>query len=173
MYTEERVFERLAELCNHSTVIVGVGNTLKGDDGAGPRVCRRLMGKVAAVLIDAGTTPENYIHKIRDHAPHCLLIIDAVDFGAAAGTIAAFTPKEMNSVISSTHALSPRLFVDTVCRDAGTAAYFIGIQPAQTELGCAMSPQVSEAVYRLVRMLTAAFKKGDSLLFVTSHRQQM
>ena len=169
MYTEDGLLEGLTKLCNHRTIIVGVGNTLKGDDGAGSLVCRQLVGKVTVGLIDASSTPENYIQQIRDHTPQCLLIIDAIDFGAVVGAIASFEPEEMSPAITSTHGLSPRLFVDAVCRDIGTVAYFIGIQPAQTELGHCMSPEVSEAVHRLVRILTVAFgKAADTAMSVKS-----
>ncbi len=56
--------EQLNKLRNSATVIIGIGNTLKGDDGAGPLVCEQLSGKVCAELIDAGTVPENYIQTI-------------------------------------------------------------------------------------------------------------
>ena len=34
--------ERLQKLRGSSVLIVGIGNSLKGDDGAGPVVCERL-----------------------------------------------------------------------------------------------------------------------------------
>ena len=65
MGTDEQLFEQLNKLRDSATVIVGIGNTLKGDDGAGPLVCQQLRrAKVCAGLIDAGTVPENYIQPI-------------------------------------------------------------------------------------------------------------
>ena len=149
--------EQLNKLRNSSTVIVGIGNTLKGDDGAGPLVCEQLSGKVCAELIDAGTVPENYIQTIIKKAPQNLLIIDAIDFGASAGTINIFKPEQSNSLVLSTHTLSPRLFVDMVCQEIKVDVYFVGIQPAQIQLGQPQSAQVSQAIQWLVGALTEIF----------------
>ena len=150
-------FEQLNKLRDSATVIVGIGNTLKGDDGAGPLVCEQLSGKVCAELIDAGTVPENYIQTIIKKAPQNLLIIDAIDFGASAGTINIFKPEQLNSLVLSTHTLSPRLFVDMVCREIKVDVYFVGIQPAQIQLGQPQSAQVSQAIQWLVGALTEIF----------------
>ncbi|MHC4631705.1 MAG: hydrogenase 3 maturation endopeptidase HyCI [Planctomycetota bacterium] len=142
---------------NSATLIVGIGNVLKGDDGVGPLVCEQLTGKIRAELIDAGTVPENYIQPIIKKAPRNLLVIDAIDFGAPAGTIRIFEPEQLNSHAFSTHALSPRLFVDMVYQSIKVDIYFIGIQPAQTQLGESVSPQASQAVQQLSQTLVELF----------------
>ena len=161
MGTDQQLFERLNKLRDSATVIVGIGNILKGDDGAGPLVCEQLAGKVCAELIDAGTVPENYIQPIIKKAPQNLLIIDAIDFGAPAGTINIFKPEQLNSSVFSTHTLSPRLLVDMVCKDIDVDVYFVGVQPAQTQLGQSISPEVDRAAQRLVRVLTEIFPLGE------------
>jgi len=157
MGADQQLFEKLNQLRNSATVIIGIGNTLKGDDGAGPLVCEQLSGKVCAELIDTGTVPENYIQTIIKKAPQNLLIIDAIDFGASAGTINIFKPEQLNSLVLSTHTLSPRLFVDMVCREIKVDVYFVGIQPAQIQLGQPQSAQVSQAIQWLVGALTEIF----------------
>jgi len=161
MGTDEQLLQQLNKLRGSTTVIVGIGNTLKGDDGAGPLVCQQLQhAGVCAELIDAGTVPENYIQPIIEKAPKNLLIIDAIDFGAPPGEIRIFKPEQLNSLVFSTHTLSPRLFVDMVCRDINVDAYFVGIQPAQTRLGQLVSTPVSRAIQRLIRTLTEVFQPG-------------
>ena len=157
MGADQQIFEQLNKLRDSAAVIVGIGNTLKGDDGAGPLVCKQLSGKVCAELIDTGTVPENYIQTIIKKAPQNLLIIDAIDFGASAGTINIFKPEQLNSLVLSTHTLSPRLFVDMVCREIKVDVYFVGIQPAQIQLGQPQSAQVSQAIQWLVGALTEIF----------------
>jgi hydrogenase 3 maturation protease len=153
----DRVVEKLRELRGYRTTIVGIGNTLKGDDGAGPLVCQQLCGKVCAGVMDVGTVPENYIQPIVESAPENLLIIDAIDFGASAGTIGIFKPEHLNSAIISTHTLSPRVFVNVICKETEADPYFVGIQPAQTQLGQSISPEVRQAVQWLVDVLTETF----------------
>jgi hydrogenase maturation protease HycI len=158
MDTNRQLFEQLNKLRDSATVIVGIGNILKGDDGAGPLACQQLRhAKICAELIDAGTVPENYIQLIINKAPQNLLIIDAMDFGASAGTINIFRPEQLNSFVISTHTLSPHLFVNIVCQNIKADVFFAGIQPAQTQLGQSISPQVSRAIQWLTRALAEIF----------------
>ena len=157
MVTDERLFQQLNKLRGTKTVIIGIGNTLKGDDGVGPLVCQQLKGKVCAELIDTGSVPENYIQPIIKKTPQNLLIIDAADFGASAGTINIFKPEQLNSFVFSTHTLSPHLFIDTLRQNIKVDVYLVGIQPAQTQLGQSVSGQVSQAVRRLERILIEIF----------------
>ena len=161
MSTEQSLLRQLNGLRNSETVIVGIGNILKGDDGAGPLVCEQLKrSNICAEVIDVGTVPENYIQQIIKKAPQNLLVVDAIDFGAPPGTIRMFEPEQLSSHVISTHSLSPRLFVDTVCRDISIDVYFIGIQPAQIQLGQSLSQQVSPAIKRLSQILADIFPPG-------------
>lgn len=157
MGINQLLFEKLNKLRDKTTVIVGIGNTLKGDDGAGPLICEQLRGKICAEVIDAGTVPENYIQTIINKAPQNLLIIDAIDFGAPAGTIKIFKPEQLDSFVLSTHTLSPRLFVDLVCKEIRVDVYFIGLQPAQMQLGQPQSEHVKESIQRLAGVLAEIF----------------
>ena len=161
MGTDQELFEQLNKLRDSATVIVGIGNTLKGDDGAGSLICQQLKGKIYAELIDAGTVPENYIQPIIKKAPQNLLIIDAIDFGAPAGTIRIFRPEQLDPSVISTHALSPRLFVSMIRQSIEVDVYFVGIQPAQIGLGQSISGQVSQAIRRLICILTEIFPPAN------------
>ena len=157
MGTNQQLLDKLNQLRDKVTLIVGIGNTLKGDDGAGPIVCEQLSGKICAEVIDAGTVPENYIQKIIKKAPQNLLIIDAIDFGATVGTIKIFKPEQLDSFVLSTHTLSPRFFVDLICKEIKVDVYFIGMQPAQMQLGQQQSEQVNQAIQWLTGTLIEIF----------------
>ena len=158
MSSEQTLLEQLNILRNSATLIIGIGNIIKGDDGAGPLVCQQLnLANINADLIDAGTVPENYIQTIIKKAPQNLLVIDAIDFKAAPGTIRIFKPDQLSSHVISTHSLSPRLFVDMMCQDASVDVSFIGIQPAQISLGQSISPEVNLAIQQLSEVLTQVF----------------
>jgi len=159
---DKQLFEQLSKFRGSKTLIIGVGNILKADDGAGPLVCEQFKdAKICADLIDAGTVPENYIQPIIKKAPQNLLVIDAIDFRAPPGTIRIFKPEQLNSHAISTHTLSPRLFVDMVCQNIKLDVYFIGIQPAQVQLGQSISPQVSQAIQQLSQVLSEVFTLGE------------
>ena len=146
MESNRQISKQLNRLRGSKTVLVGVGNTLKGDDGAGPLVCERLVGNVSAEVVDAGTVPENFIQPIIGKRPQSLLVIDAIDFAAAPGTISIFTPEQLDSTAFSTHTLSPRLFVDMIRRSISADVYFVGIQPLRMQLGQGVSAEVGEAI---------------------------
>jgi hydrogenase 3 maturation protease len=158
MGTGEQLLEQLNKLRGSKTVIVGIGNTLKGDDGVGPWICLQLQqAKTCVELIDAGTVPENHIQRIIKKSPQNLLVIDAVDFHAEPGTMEIFGTERLSSFVFSTHTLSPRLFIEMVSRDIKVDVYFVGIQPVHTQLGDSLSLQVCEVAKRLVRALVGIF----------------
>ena len=161
MSTEQSLLKQFNILRDSATVIVGIGNILKGDDGAGPLVCEQLKQEnICAEVIDAGTVPENYIQPIIKKAPQNLLVIDAIDFGDAPGTIRIFEPDQLSSHVISTHSLSPRLFVDMVCQNISIDVYFVGIQPAHLQLGQSISQQVSHAIEQFSQTLAEIFPPG-------------
>lgn len=130
---------------------------MKGDDGAGPLLCRQLMGKVSATVIDAGTVPENYVRPIINSGSRHLLIIDAADFAGVPGALRLFKPEEVASSAFSTHALSPRLFIDLLLAEMDIDIHLIGIQPAQTAFGEPVCPEVQESLDALSDLMVQLF----------------
>ena len=162
MGNEQSPLQQLNTLRGSDTIILGIGNELKADDGAGPLVCQKLKKiKISAEPIDAGTVPENYIQTIVKKAPQNLLVIDAIDFGDAPGTIKVFKPEQLSSHVISTHSLSPRLFIDMICQNISVDVYFIGIQPEQIQLGQPISDQVNLAIEKVSEVLTQIFGTAD------------
>ena len=43
---------------------MGIGNTLRSDDGVGSLLATRLQDKTPYIVYDAGSSPENYLGKI-------------------------------------------------------------------------------------------------------------
>ena len=157
MTTSDELLSKLSQFKDSNTIILGIGNTLKGDDGVGPIICQQLLDKISVEVIDAFTVPENYIGYITKKAPDNLIVIDAIVFDAQPGTIKIFKPDALNTISLSTHSVSPRLFVDMICQDADTKVYFIGIQPTDTSLGEPLSGPVKKAADLLVSVLTELF----------------
>lgn len=157
MTEDNQLFEQLSNLRNSKTIILGIGNTLKADDGVGPLICSKLDKKIRAEVIDAGTVPENYIQPIIKKTPQNLLIVDAIDFCDSPGKIQLFKPHQLDSLIVSTHTLSPRVFVDMMTQEIDMKVYFIGIQPFQTQIGCSLSAAVDKAAQQLISTLTKIF----------------
>lgn len=142
-------------------MILGIGNSLKGDDGLGPELCERLKGRISADVIDAGTVPENYIGQIVKKAPKTLIIVDAVDLGEQAGTVKLLRPEQLQKFALSTHCLSPHLFAQMLQSQIDVRLFFIAIQPAQIALGTGLSEPVRKAIESVVVLLEKTLGSND------------
>ena len=134
------------------TLIIGVGNILRQDDGIGPRIIEHLDnddldGK--ATLMNGGVDGLALIDYIKDYRN--AVIIDAVDMGLTAGEIMVFRPDEADLNVRwdslSTHGfglaevlhLSRELGVETNIK-------IVGIQPKETGFGEHLSKKVSDRI---------------------------
>ena len=87
------------------TLILGVGNPLRRDDGIGPAVIQLLAENRDGYqipsdieLVDGGTDGLGLIEYLKDYKK--VVIIDAVETGLAPGTISVFTPEEARKMAS-------------------------------------------------------------------------
>ncbi|MCX5753227.1 MAG: hydrogenase maturation protease, partial [Candidatus Krumholzibacteria bacterium] len=87
--------------------VVGVGNVLKGDDGAGPALVALLASRGATVpIVDASEVPENYGGWVAKQGLDVAVFVDAVDFGGAVGEWRVIPFEDLMHSASSTHRLS-------------------------------------------------------------------
>jgi hydrogenase 3 maturation protease len=140
-----------------STIVLGIGNPLGGDDAAGTHVVDMLnrrqqtaMGNSTSEImaIDTGPAPESYTSVIRRQRPDLLILIDAADMGLPPGALRTIAPDKINILSFSTHHIPVPTFVSYVKEFCGTVL-IIGVQPEQTETGA----RISKAVHRSVKKL--------------------
>jgi len=146
-----------------STIVLGIGNRLGGDDAAGPYVVdilnqgqKRAKGPpFIGIAVDAGTAPESYTSVIRQHRPDLLVLVDAADMGLPPGALRTI-PQEKISILSfSTHHMPLSMFISYVKEFCGKVL-LVGVQPEQTET----SRCISKAVRKSVKKLAEAILKG-------------
>ena len=152
-----QILEPVKNLNASKTVIFCIGNRLKGDDAAACFVCDLLKGKIKAEVIDAGSVPENFIGLIIKRAPQNVIIIDAVDFSASAGSVKLFSPQLAESFSISTHSVSLKLLCDCIRSEINCRFFLAGIQPAQTGLNNPLSVEVQTAVEKIADELIKIF----------------
>jgi len=138
--------DRLPEHLVGRVCVVGIGNRLAGDDGAGSAVAEALAGRVPGCVIDAGIAPENHVGPIVRDEPDTILLIDAVDFGGEPGSVRFIDVRSLAEAGLSTHAMSLRMFHDYLCARSPARALLLGIQPGQLRLGAALSEEVAGSV---------------------------
>ena len=143
------IYEKLKSELKGRVIFVGVGNVLKGDDGAGVVLVNMLKKKFkdAGSFLDCGIAPENYLEKLRDF--DCVVIFDALDFGGKTGEITILKPKELSEASVSTHNLSLKLFSRYLEED-GINVIIAGIQPANLRFAEGLSKVVSLSLKKFV-----------------------
>ncbi len=129
-------------------VLLCVGNSMMGDDGAGPLLAEMCAAqpKGAWVVIDGGSAPENDIVAIRELNPARLLIVDATDMGLNPGEIRIIDPDDIAEMfMMTTHNMPLNYLVDQLKDDVGEVI-FLGIQPDIIGFYYPMTQAIKEAV---------------------------
>jgi hydrogenase maturation protease len=135
-------------------LFAGVGNILKGDDGAGPRIASELaLLRKDLAVIDCGDTPENYIRELSSPHTGSIVFIDTTDMRAPAGTVRLFKSEQIEQQGASTHGMSLGMLANYIVTATGCPVYLLGIQPKRMRLGDHMTAEVQNAVKELVETL--------------------
>lgn len=150
-------------------IVLGLGNSLLGDDGAGVHVVERLRREgglpPGVELLDGGTL--NFTLLDRIESALVLVVVDASDLGQAPGTVSVFADDEMDAFLGSPAQRSVHdlnlgdLMRMCVLRDAlPERRFLVGIQPERIdwndEPGEAVGAGVEEACTRIRAMLEEA-----------------
>jgi hydrogenase maturation protease len=140
-----------------STLIVGVGNAFRSDDGAGPAAAKRLAAMLPAdirVIVKDGDVV-SLLEEWRD--AELVVLVDASCSGAAPGTIRRCDLREESlwaeGVRSSTHAFGVAQTVE-LARTMGRLPdrlLVFGIEGRDFSPGEGLSPEVDAAIEEVVR----------------------
>jgi hydrogenase 3 maturation protease len=143
--------------------VVGVGQALRGDDGAGPAVVARVRELLppdeALLLLDAAHAPENVLGRLIRFNPDVVLFIDAVRAGAPPGAVRWLAAGAAEAAGGSTHTLPLAMLAEFITAETGAAVYVIGIQPATTEFSAGLSPSVAVAVAGVANEIVAYWRR--------------
>ena len=155
--------------------IVGVGNLLLSDDGAGIHAIRSLRSDSRvgsrARLIDGGTVGADLLAEVC--GCERLLIVDAVDAGLPPGTTIRMDfsgpdPQKIDTRNAHQFGLSGLLDDLRLLGQAPAQVVLVGVQPAATGLGTELSPEVAGALpvvsAEVVRQLDRWISAGEAAL---------
>jgi len=151
---------QLRSVLQGKVMILGVGNRLRGDDGAGSHLIERLAGKVSFAHADGGVAPENHLEKIVAERPDSLLIVDTADFSGRPGAYALFDPLDLLAGGLSTHSLSLGMLYDYLKARLQVKIWLLAIQPETIGLQEGLSARISEAVDVIAKALMELFPVG-------------
>jgi len=152
---ENSLKERLRD--SEHLLIVGVGNELGSDDGAGVELSRKLKrefrGAKKVSVIEGGTTPENFTSIIRKLRPSHILIIDAAQMGLRPGSVRIIEKGEISGFGFSTHSLPLSFLIDYLEKNSRAIVVVVGIEPLNVGFGKQLSKPVADSIVNLVRVL--------------------
>ena len=138
------------QLDQADTLVLGVGNSLCGDDGAGPGLVEILAGRSLPPevrLQDAGLPGWGLPSWLEGWSR--VFLVDALDMGLEAGCWRRFRPEQVKLWLQdeslSLHQpdLACGLALAETLHLLPKTLVFYGVQPAQTDPGMPLSPQVS------------------------------
>ena len=137
----------------HSTLILGLGNALRADDGVGPAVIDWLDQQALppdVEAIDGGTAGLDIVPTLMGHEQ--AIIVDAANVGRAPGEWVRFTPDvarlEDNATALSLHSagLAEALALGAALNVLPQTIIIYGVQPQSLEWSPQMSDEVGAAV---------------------------
>lgn len=167
-----------------SIAILGIGNLLLSDDGAGIQAVHRLRrdarARSVARLIDGGTVGTDLLAEVCGCEK--LLIVDAVDAGLPPGTTIRMDfsdPESQRIETRNAHQSGiPGLLDDLrLLGQAPRQVVLLGVQPATMGLGTELSSEVASALAvvsaEVARQLDRWTSAGDAAVKETSGTEQL
>ena len=148
------------------TVVLGVGNAMRGDDRAGLLVLERLRGRVpeAVLLVECEQEPTRLLDAWRGAGE--AFVVDACASGQPAGTVHLFDATEeqlpARTFRSSTHAFGVGDAVElarVLAQLPGRVSVY-GIEGGDFAAGAPVTPAVEEAAAQVADAIAAALAEG-------------
>ena len=141
--------------------VIGVGNTGRGDDGAGVLAAAALKkklgqkGRSCLKVLLGHETPESLTGEVRRFRPDLVLILDAAVSRRKPGSIFLLEKKDMAVEDVSSHRMPLALLVDYLEKSVGCRVLVLGIEPRSCREGAPLSAAVKKAAEMLSSQLAA------------------
>ena len=132
-------------------VLLGVGNTMRADDGIGCYVADNLDSE-GWKSINCGVVPENYTSIVRKENPKLVVIVDSAEMGLEFGEFRIIPKEKLNSLKLTTHAMPLSVLVSYL-EDFVEKVVIIGIQPKLIEDKEGLSEECINGAEELIRMI--------------------
>lgn len=159
-----------AEGAVSKTVVLGIGNILLSDDGAGVHVANSLArlnaaGRIAhhVVVLDAGTIGLSLLSEIDSQAG--LVAVDAMEMNEIPGTVQVFEGEDMDLQLrgkkNTAHevALSDLMAAARLAGNHPRRRALVAIQPETTQWGLSPTSAVAQALPRAAGSVIALIEE--------------
>ena len=154
-----------------ATLVLGLGNPLRGDDGIGPLVVEELLRRElpeGVTALDGGSGGINFLQMLEGWDR--VVAVDAANVGLEPGQFVRFTPDEAHLAQRSSDfslhyaSLSEVLTLANALGRTLPEMVIFGVQPAKIGWGEGLSPNVKNTLPKLIdailKEVTGALPKG-------------
>jgi hydrogenase maturation protease len=152
-----------------STLILGIGNTLLGDEGAGVHALdriRALLGDDSDVdLLDGGTLAFTLLPTLESYRR--LIVLDAAQLGASAGAVESFEGRAMDEFLGRPRRSVHEVGLCDLMTMAQLSGCFpehralVGIQPEYIDWSEKCSPPVEASLDEVARRAVEFVRRWD------------
>ena len=139
------------------TLVLGLGNPMRGDDGVGIRVIQSLAGQAlpdGVEVVDGGTQGLGIVSLMEGRQR--VIVVDAANVGKAPGEFVCFPPADAHLLGDDPHlsihdaGLRDALLLAQVLQVLPDEVLIVGVQPAHLDWEDDLSPEVEAAVPQIV-----------------------
>ena len=156
----------LRQVFSEPPCVIGVGNTLRSDDGVGVFIAERLADELASgsrhAVICAEDVIENHVFRIADSAVRNVLVIDAVQgTGSEPGSLVlgSLTEMEIGGGFS-THKLALSMAAKLLAQH-GKDVYLLGIAAENIEFGTSVSQEILESAETVIDLVLGRIARSN------------
>ena len=144
------------------TIVIGVGNPLRGDDGVGMKILEYLedMDLPDVMLLNTETVPEAFTGKVSEYEPTHVLLVDAANFRGEPGDAKLISSAQIGGTAVSTHSLPLTIFITYIEKALNVKVKLLGIQPKRIEFYTEMTPELEEASKKISEILIKILEKN-------------
>ncbi len=151
-----------------TTLVLGLGNLVHGDDGIGVHAIQRLQQDarvpVGVVLMDGGTQGMSLIPHISGFER--LLVVDAIDVGEKPGTLIRLEGAAVENLPGkpSVHQLgfADLMIAMKLLGEPPKEVIVIGVQPQSTDWTAELTPPVSASLDELLAVVIGQLESWQS-----------
>jgi len=132
-------------------ILMGLGNICRGDDGIGSFIAQNFQSDDWLVL-DCGTTPENFTSLVKKSQPEYLVIVDAAQMNLEPGEFRVIPSERIDKFNLTTHNIPLSLLISYLDKWVGKII-LIGIQPERMEDFQKVSKRLQHSARNIIEIL--------------------
>lgn len=153
--TEAELEELLRKIVvPRETIVVGVGNELRCDDGFGTYLARSLSNLLSRYskrecieVVDAGTAPESYLDVL--NSKRVVVLLDAVEVSIPPSEVIILNRDEIPNYRTalSTHTIGIDVLLDLI----DSEVYIVGTRPLCLDIRLGVTEAVARAIRKVIK----------------------